>query len=351
MVRPKSLPPKSLENQHLTKPAFDKDHPDLVAAQETLQAEMKGMQELHDSLDIHFIEAIQTIEVMKSSGKGRLIITGMGKSGHVARKMAATFASTGTPSVFVHPGEASHGDMGMITNDDVVIGISNSGEAPELSDIIAYTRRFSIPLIGMTSREESALGSHCDILLRLPKSPEAYPNGLSPTTSTTCTMALGDALAVTLLKNMGLTDEQYKVFHPGGKLGQRLMKVTDIMDGYDVLPLATQDQTMDQALLIMTEKNLGCLIVLEDGSKTHVAGIITDGDLKRHMGKDLLSKKVSDIMTAGAKTVSDKALAAEAVDIMTTKFAQAITSLLVVNDQGDLKGLLRMQSCLQAGVV
>jgi arabinose-5-phosphate isomerase len=330
---------------------FDENHANLVAARAALQTEIEGMQELLNALDGSFLDAVETIEEMKKDGKGRLVITGMGKSGHVGRKMAATFASTGTPSIFVHPGEASHGDLGMITNDDVVIAISFSGEAPELSDIIAYTRRFSIPLIAMTSRTESALGSHCDICLLLPRSPEACPNGLAPTTSTTCTMALGDALAVTILKNMNLTAEQFKIFHPGGKLGQKLMKVTDIMDKLDDLPLVAPDMRMDEALIVMTQKNLGCLLAHEEGQPQKLKGIITDGDLKRHMGADLLTKKVSDIMTENPKSISDSLLAAEAVDVMTTKFKQPITSLVVMNDDQEVVGLLRMQSCLQAGVI
>lgn len=330
---------------------YDINHPNLVAARSALQTEIEGMQALLAALDGSFLKAVEVIEEMKKHGKGRLVITGMGKSGHVGRKMAASFASTGTPSMFVHPGEASHGDLGMITNDDVVIAISFSGEAPELSDIIAYTRRFSIPLIAMTSRLESALGSHCDICLLLPRSPEACPNGLAPTTSTTCTMALGDALAVTILKNMNLTAEQFKVFHPGGKLGQKLMKVTDLMDKLEDLPLVSPDMTMDEALIVMTQKNLGCLLAHEDSAPQKLKGIITDGDLKRHMGADLLTKKVRDIMTENPKTISDKLLAAEAVDVMTTKFKQPITSLVILNEEGNIAGLLRMQSCLQAGVV
>jgi len=332
-------------------PSHTKDHENLVTARAALETEIKGMQALVEALDIRFLEAIDAIETMKQDGKGRLIITGMGKSGHVARKMAATFASTGTPSLFVHPGEASHGDLGMITNDDVVIAISYSGEAPELADIIAYTRRFSIPLIAMTSRAESPLGSHCDICLLLPRTPEACPNGLAPTTSTTCTMALGDALAVTILKNMNLTAAQFKVFHPGGKLGQRLLKLTDLMDKGDDLPMIQPDQTMDQAILVMTEKNLGCLLVMQSDAPQKIAGIITDGDLKRHMGQDLLAKKASDIMTPAPKTINHAALAAEAVEMMTLRFKQPITSLVVVDDADHVQGLIRMQSCLQAGVV
>ncbi len=332
-------------------PDVDLAHPYLETARTALRIEVEGMQKLVSSLDKSFVAAIETIEAMKAARKGRLIITGMGKSGHVARKMAATFASTGTPSMFVHPAEASHGDLGMITNDDVVIALSKSGEAPELADIIAYTRRFSIPLIAITAVAGSTLGSHCDICLTLPRADEACPNGLAPTTSTTLTMAMGDALAVTLLKNMNLTPEQFRVFHPGGKLGQKLLKITDVMDKFEALPLVSENQTMDQALLVMTQKNLGCLIVLREGTTDQVAGIITDGDLKRHMSANLLSTRASNIMTPNPKSIDDKALAAEAVEVMTTKFRSPITSLLVKNDDGGLVGMIRLQACLQAGIV
>lgn len=313
----------------------------------TLEKEAQGLTALAQTLNGDFIRAISVIEAMKVDGKGRLIVTGMGKSGHVARKMAATFASTGTPSLFVHPGEASHGDLGMITNDDVVIAISNSGEAPELSDIIHYTRRFSIPLIAITSKPGSTLAQHADIVLLLPAVGEACPNGLAPTTSTTMTMALGDALAVVLVERMGLTAEQFKVFHPGGKLGQKLLKVSALMHGGDDMPQVREDADMGQALLVLTEKNLGSVVVVDkDGA---LAGIITDGDLKRHMGPDLLQKSVRDVMTPSPKTISSDGLAAEALDIMLNHFASPITCL-VISDNEKPVGLLRVQDCLQAGV-
>lgn len=323
----------------------------LNIARAALQVEIDGMQEMLESLDQSFVDAVDVIDKMKGTRAGRLIVTGMGKSGHIARKMAATFSSTGTPSMFVHPGEASHGDMGMITNDDVVIALSNSGEAPELSDIIAYTRRFSIPLIAMTANPQSALGRHGDICLSVPRAPEACPHGLAPTTSTTMMIAMGDALAVTLLKKMNLTQEQYKVFHPGGKLGQKLMNVSEVMDSFEELPLVHESMLMSDALLVMTEKNLGCLIVLEEGSTNTVKGIVTDGDLKRHMNADLLSKKAGDIMTENPKAIKGDCLAAQAVDVMTTKFAQPITSLLVEDDNGGVCGLIRLQACLKMGIV
>lgn len=320
---------------------------DIEQAVRVLVAEAEGLTALSKALDENFEKAVQSIDEMKQNKTGRLIVAGIGKSGHVARKMAATLASTGTPSYFVHPGEASHGDLGMITEKDVVVMLSNSGENAELSDLIAYTRRFGIPLIAMTSNPDSTLASHADIALVMPKVPEACPNGLAPTTSTTMMMALGDALAVALVERMGLTPEQFKVFHPGGKLGQQLLKVSDLMFKGQDLPLASKDETMDRALLIMTEKNLGCLIVVSDDGV--LEGIITDGDLKRHMGPDLLQKKVSDIMSPSPKTILSSALAGEALDVMLNHFKQPITSL-VVEENGRIIGLIRVQECLQAGV-
>lgn len=319
----------------------------LATARNAILTERDGLTALADSLDSRFTHAIDALEKV-SRGGGRIIVTGMGKSGHVARKVAATLASTGNPAQYVHPGEASHGDLGMITERDAVIAMSNSGEAPELSDIIAYTRRFGIPLVAITSRPASTLAQHSDFVLQLPDVPEACPNGLAPTTSTTTTMAMGDAIAIALLARNELTPAQYRVFHPGGRLGQRLKRVSDLMDQPALLPVVTADTRMDKALLVMTEKNLGCLIV-EDG-RGGAAGIITDGDLKRHMNTDLLTRTAGSIMTANPKSIEPEALAAEAVDVMLKGFKQPITSLLVLKD-GRIAGLLRLQACLQAGVI
>ncbi|NBX66301.1 MAG: KpsF/GutQ family sugar-phosphate isomerase [Proteobacteria bacterium] len=319
----------------------------ITVAREAIELERDGLTALAKNLDTRFTHAVDALEKVNRNG-GRIIVTGMGKSGHIARKVAATLASTGTPAQFVHPSEASHGDLGMITDNDAVIAMSNSGEAPELSDIIAYTRRFGIPLVAMTSKPGSTLAQHADFVLQIPDAPEACPNGLAPTTSTTTTMALGDALAIALLHRKGLTAEQYRVFHPGGKLGQRLRRVSDLMDKLDALPLVKPETLMDKALLVMTEKNLGCLII--EDSKGGVVGIITDGDLKRHMSQNLLSKKAGDIMTAGPKSITPDALAAEAVDMMLKGFKTPITSLLVT-ENGKLCGLIRLQACMQAGVI
>ena len=321
---------------------------DIQTARQTLETEINGLRQLADNIDERFVTAIQTIQTMKDEGKGRLIITGMGKSGHIGQKMAATFASTGTPSYFVHPAEASHGDLGMITQHDVVIAISNSGGAPELGDIIAYTRRFSIPLIAITSKEESNLGKHADTVLLLPRAAEACPNGLAPTTSTTMTIALGDCLAMALLARQGLSSDDFKIWHPGGKLGAKLLPVSEIMDPLDSLPFVAPTDTMDKVILTLTERNMGCVIVSPDNR--HVVGLITDGDLKRHMGSDFLTREAQIVMTQNPKTIDETVLAGAAIDIMLRKYNSPITSLLVVNHAGELTGMLRLQTLLAVGV-
>lgn len=322
---------------------------DIDNAKRVLETEIEGLTQLSASIDESFSAAISAVHDMKQKEgqPGRFIIAGIGKSGHVARKIAATLASTGTPSYFVHPGEASHGDMGMITENDVVLMLSNSGENSELSDLIHYTRRYKITLIAMTSNPDSTLAKHSDICLQLPKVPEACPNGLAPTTSTTMMIALGDALSVALLHRMSLTPEQYKVFHPGGKLGQRLMKVSELMIPRSEMASVAQNAKMDEAILVLTEKNLGLVIVTN--SEGALQGIITDGDLKRHMAADLLQKSVTDVMTKSPKTIGSTALGVEAMEVMTNTPGQYLTSLLVM-DGDDLKGLIRLQDCLQAGL-
>lgn len=325
----------------------DKIDADVANARRVLTTEIAGLNALSDSLDRNFSDAVETIERMKAGKTGRLIVAGIGKSGHICRKLAATLASTGTPSYFVHPGEASHGDLGMVMEGDVVLMLSNSGENAELSDLIHYTRRYGIPLIAMTSRGDSTLAKHADIVLKLPQMPEACASTMAPTTSTTMMLALGDALAVALLDRMGLTAEQFKVFHPGGKLGQKLKKVSDLMHGYDTLPIVPEDALMDQAVLALSARNLGSVII--EGPGRTLAGIITDGDLKRHMGPDLLQKPVTEIMTRAPETIVPQALAAEALDIMVNRRKNLITSLVVLED-GKITGLIRVQDCLQAGI-
>ncbi len=321
---------------------------DISAARRVIQTEIAGLTALSETLDQHFSKAVEVIHTMKKAQSGgRLIIAGIGKSGHICRKIAATLASTGTPAYFVHPGEASHGDMGMITRQDTVLMLSNSGENSELSDLIHYTRRYNIPLIAMTSNPASTLGKYCDICLVLPKAPEACPNGLAPTTSTTMMLALGDALAVALLERMALTPEQYKVFHPGGKLGQKLMKVTELMIPFEKLPLVHETALMESVLLVLTEKNLGSVLVMD--SRNHLKGIITDGDLKRHMSPTLLQKSAGEIMTPNPKSIPAEMLAVEALNVM-TKTPDHYLSSLVVTHQGAVAGMIRLQDCIQAGL-
>jgi arabinose-5-phosphate isomerase len=313
----------------------------LATARRVLGTEARALDSLAESLDGPFLAAVALIE----KAPGRVIVTGMGKSGHVARKIAATMASTGCPAFYVHPAEASHGDLGMVTRDDVVVALSNSGETPELGDIIAYTRRFGIGLIGITSRDGSSLATASDVALVLPANPEACPMGLAPTTSTTMMLALGDALAVTLLERKGFTAADFKVFHPGGKLGQRLLKVSDLMHGGEGLPLVGAETDMADVLLVMTAKSLGCAGVIDTEGK--LAGILTDGDLRRHMSPDLLTAKAGEVMTASPRTVPPNLLAAEALRQMN---ARSITSLFVVEADGRPVGVLHVHDCLRAGL-
>lgn len=324
------------------------DNIDYQNGLKVLREEIAGLEAMAAALDDQFIAAVDAIDDMRSRRTGRLIIGGIGKSGHVGRKMAATMASTGTPSYYVHPGEASHGDLGMVTENDVVLMLSNSGENPELSDLIHYTRRFGITLIAMTSNADSTLAQHADVKLVYPKVQEACPNNMAPTTSTTMMIALGDALAVALLKRSGLTKEQFKVFHPGGKLGKQLLRVEDLMFKGDDLPILPPDVKMDQAIITMTEKNLGSVLCIDGNGK--LLGILTDGDLKRHMAPDLLTRELGSLISAMPKSIRASALAAEAMDIMLNKQNSVITSLVVMDDSDNLIGLIRLQECLQAGL-
>ncbi|MDP2699195.1 SIS domain-containing protein [Thalassospira sp.] len=314
---------------------------DLAVARNVLAIEANALRELAESLNGDFCRAITLIEGLK----GRLVITGMGKSGHIAKKIAATFASTGTPSFFVHPAEASHGDLGMIGRDDAVLALSNSGETPELSDIIAYTRRFQVPLICMTRKAGSSLARQSDCPLVLPASPEACPNRQAPTTSTTAMLALGDALAVALMERRGFSADDFRTFHPGGKLGQRLLRVSDVMHGRDDIPLISGDAVMGDALMVMTGKSFGCVGVLADDGK--MTGIVTDGDLRRHMSDNLVAQKVSDVMTANPRTIGVDLLAVEALAVMNDR---SITALFVLDDAGMPVGLVHIHDLLRLGV-
>ena len=268
----------------------------------------------------------------------------MGKSGHVGRKIAATFASTGMPAHFVHPGEASHGDLGMVGRDDAVLALSNSGETSELNDLIYYTRLLRLPLVAIVGRGGSTLAKAADVALVLPRAPEACPLGLAPTTSTTMMLALGDALAVALMERRGFSAADYEVLHPGGSLGRRFVKVEDIMAVGAAMPLVGPGAGMSEAILEMSEKRYGCVGVVGDDGR--LAGIITDGDLRRHMGDGVLSRAVGDVMTLGPKTIRRRALAAEALGFMNQA---KITTLFVTEDDRPV-GVLHMHDILNAGI-
>lgn len=322
-------------------------HNDLQTASRVFSLAIESLQQMAAQVEKSLPQTVELLARIRDQ-KGRIIVTGMGKSGHVARKIAATLSSTGTPSLFVHPGEASHGDLGMITENDAVLALSYGGGSAELRDIITYVKRFAIPLVGMTANADSELGKSSDILLQIPKVEEACPNGLAPTTSTTAMMSLGDAIAMALLERAGLTPAEFRVFHPGGKIGSRLLRVEELMHKNDNLPVVYPHTKMSDALIIMSEKNLGSVVVIDKDNK--VLGIITDGDLKRHMNGNLLERFVEDVMTSNPKSIEPDALAAEAVQIMLTAFKTPITSLLVIKN-GTLCGLIQLQSCYAAGVV
>lgn len=313
---------------------------DLESARRVLKTEADAINTLASSLDGPFTDALDLID----NASGRVVVTGMGKSGHVGNKIVATMASTGQPAFFVHPGEASHGDLGMVQLDDVVIALSNSGETSELSDIIAFTRRHRIGLIGMTGRAGSTLAEASDVALVIPPSPEACPMGLAPTTSTTVMLALGDALAVCLLERKGFSAQDFQNFHPGGKLGQRLLKVADLMHAGDQVPLIDLEMPMSDALIVMTQKSFGVVGVV-DGSGA-LAGVITDGDLRRHMSPELINQRAGDVMTRGCVSAKPSQIASEALAVMNER---KITSLFCVDDEKPV-GIIHIHDCLRAGV-
>lgn len=315
------------------------DH--LASARRTLLLEIEGLKQLANSLDGPFAAAVEEL----SQASGRVVVTGMGKSGHIGRKIAATLASTGTPAQFVHPGEASHGDLGMIATGDAILALSWSGETAELSSIISHAKRFAIPLIGMTSEAKSALGTAADIALILPRAEEACPNKLAPTTSTTMQLALGDALAIALLEQKGFSARDFSVFHPGGKLGAMLRHVHEVMHTGDELPLTGPETPMSEALLIMSQKSMGCIGIVDGAGR--LIGMITDGDIRRHSSDGLLARSAADIMNRSPKTVEPELLASEAVKLLNEK---KITSLFVVEDEKPV-GLVHIHDFLRAGVV
>lgn len=317
----------------------------IAAAKRVLETETEGLKLMQASIGDSFVQAVN----LMFNTKGRVIISGMGKSGHVGQKMAATLASTGTPSFFVHPSEASHGDLGMLTKNDTLVTISNSGESREMVDIISFSRRFNIPMIAITSNPNSSMAQAADIILLIPNkkdAPEACPLGMAPTTSTTTTIAMGDALAVALLEMRGFTKEQFHDRHPGGKLGNVLLKVQDVMAKGDAMPIVSADMMMSDALVVMTEKSLGCLGVVND--KGILIGVITDGDLRRHMTADIIVRQTKDIMTKNPKTIPPNMLGSEAIGLMN---AAKITNLFVIDGEGRPLGLLHLHQLLQAGVV
>jgi arabinose-5-phosphate isomerase len=316
---------------------------DLAVGRRVLRAEIEGLEQLARALDGTFGAALD----LCAAAKGRLIVTGIGKSGHVARKIAATLASTGTPALFVHPAEASHGDLGMIGIDDVVLTLSNSGESGELAAVIGYSRRFKIPLIAITGGHRSTLAEAADIVLLLPSAAEACPMGLAPTTSTTMMLALGDALAIALLERKGFSSDDFQRFHPGGQLGRKLLRVADIMHSGEAVPLVAPMTAMSEAILVMTAKSFGCVGVVDGDGR--LIGVITDGDLRRHMDDGLLIRRVAEVMHASPKTIAANRLAGEALRLM-TGHPPPTTSLFVVDAGGRPCGFIHMHDCIRAGV-
>ena len=297
---------------------------DRLSAIKTIDSEIRAIEELKKSLDAESLT--KALDFMQNS-TGRIIITGMGKSGHIGKKIAASLASTGTPSFFVHPAEASHGDLGMITDDDVVIAISNSGESRELIDILNYCKRFGIKLIAITKNQDSSLGKAGDVVLLLPNNGEACPLGLAPTSSTTATLVLGDILTIRMIERKGFSKEDFNDRHPGGKLGSILKRVSDLMHTGQDMPLLDENANMQAVLLEMTSKRLGCVGFVN--SAGILTGILTDGDLRRCLSAQILSEKAADLMTRNPKTIAPEAMTAEALKIMHDK---KITNLFVVDN-------------------
>ena len=336
MISSASSPPATTE----TDAPGDPGAVALASGRQVLLTEADALRRLAGDIGDAFIAATS----MLLEVRGRVVVTGMGKSGHVARKIAATLASTGTPALFVHPGEASHGDLGMITGQDAVIALSNSGETSELRDLTIYTRRFEIPLIAMVGRAGSTLAEAADVALVLPEVKEACPMGLAPTTSTTLMLALGDALAVALLERKGFTARDFAVFHPGGKLGSQLVRVEQLMRKGDDLPLIPRGRPMSDLLVEMTRKCLGCCGIVDDTGA--LVGIMTDGDLRRHMGANLLELEVDSVMTRSPRTIERRALAVEALAAMN----QNNITVLFVIENGKPVGALHLHDCLRAGI-
>jgi len=323
----------------------DPDNAAVQSALRTLEAEGSGIAAIEAALRSDLGESFARAADLIRNAKGRLIVTGLGKSGHIARKIAATFASTGTPAFFVHAAEAGHGDLGMITTDDVILALSWSGEQPEMKSLITYATRFSIPLIAMTAERESTLAKAADVALTLPKAREACPHNLAPTTSSLMMLALGDALAIALLEGRGFTSVDFSVLHPSGKLGAMLKHISDIMHTGAAVPLKPLGTSMSEALVEMTSKGFGCVGIVD--ARGAIAGIVTDGDLRRHMRPDLMTALVDEVMTKNPKTIRKHLLASEALEILN---ASKITALIVTEGNKPV-GIVHLHDLLRAGVV
>lgn len=337
-------PLKPRQTQPTTQAADPRQDGAIQSALRTLEVEATGItalaRALRGDLGPHFTTAVDLMH----KATGRVIVTGLGKSGHVGRKMAATLASTGTPSFFVHAAEASHGDLGMITTDDVIMALSWSGETAELKSLIDYSRRFRIGLVAVTAHEDSTLGKAADVVLVLPKAREACPHNLAPTTSSLMQLALGDALAIALLECRGFTALDFRALHPAGKLGAMLKFVRDLMHTGAAIPIKPLGTPMSDALVEMSTKGFGCVAIVDE--KGCLAGIITDGDLRRHMRPDLMTASVDEVMTRGAKTIGSSMLASEALEILNSS---KITALMVT-EAGRPVGIVHLHDLLRAGV-
>lgn len=313
---------------------------ELEYAKSVLKQEISGLEAMYWSLDNNFISAIDLLSKKKN---GHVIVSGMGKPGHIGRKISATLSSVGTPSFFLHPGEAAHGDLGEISKDDALLILSLSGNTQELIPLLSYANRFGIDIVGITSNSDSVLAKSSSVVILMPKIDEACPYNLAPTTSTTMMLAIGDAIALSLLKRKEFTRDDFKNFHPGGALGKRLLKVSDLM--HTNVPLVHLNDLMKDVLIEMTEKSFGCAGVIDENSK--LVGIITDGDLRRKIENDFLSKKASDVMSANPKVVSEDMFAQEATKLMNK---HQITSLFICSNDSKPIGILHIHDCLRVGL-
>jgi arabinose-5-phosphate isomerase len=336
MANPKPLMAKSS--------GTDSANAAVKSALRTLEAEAGGIAAVTAALQSDLGALFNAAAELIRNAKGRLIVTGLGKSGHIGRKVAATFASTGTPAFFVHAAEASHGDLGMITADDVILALSWSGEQPEMRNLINYAARFRIPLIAITAERESTLAKAADLALTLPKAREACPHNLAPTTSSLMMLALGDALAIALLEGRGFTSVDFSVLHPGGKLGAMLKYTRDLMHSGDAVPLKPLGTKMSDALVEMTSKGFGCVGIVDN--RGQIAGIVTDGDLRRQMRPDLMAALVDEVMTRNPKTIDRDTLAGEALEMLNSSKITA----LIVTDANKPVGIVHLHDLLRAGV-